>query len=460
MLRSLHEHAPAVTARLRMASVFALAAVWLVAGLVLGFWIIASLVAVRPDGWAEMSALTAEGLLLAAGSLTLTTSGASRIAIWAANAAAAGVALIGISTFLDGFDVAPLAAATLPSPQTAAAFILLGVTLILMTMRRMPVVAAEAFAVVYAAFLLFMIGGYVFNAASMVEVSDGRLISPQTLACFLCLAFVVLTRLAIDGDGVLAMGVEKGLGSRILRAMTPAILVIPFVLFGLVSYFYETGILPANTTRAVFAPAVVIGIFGLVGWMAYRINRLEYDLTEQSITDELTGVLNRRGFGSVSGYFVKTAQRSGVDLVVLFFDLDGLKTLNDTLGHDAGSDLLKRFANLLTTTFRRSDVVARIGGDEFAVLTALEPDEIDGVIERLRRAVAELNVGKTAQVAFSVGFAPLKSELDKALEDAIAVADAFMYEQKRKNRKRAEDGRPGGNPQGASGSLTQIDWHI
>ena len=305
-----------------------------------------------------------------------------------------------------------------------------------------------------------MVGGYAFNAVSMVEAGDGRLISPQTLLCLICLGAVIGIRLANSGGVLFELFVMSGLGSRILRAMTLPILIVPFVLFALVVYFYDAHILPPNTTRAVFAPAIVIGVFGLVGWMAARINRLQSELVMQSTTDELTGVLNRRGFVSVSNYVVKAAERANTNLVVLFFDLDGLKTVNDTLGHEAGSEMLKRFAGLLKGIFRKSDIIARIGGDEFAVLTTLDRDEISKITLRISETAQADNAAHDAKISYSVGFAPLEKGAENALEEAMAVADGFMYQQKRTKEGRSATACAGGSAvrRSMSNGISERAW--
>jgi two-component system cell cycle response regulator len=91
-------------------------------------------------------------------------------------------------------------------------------------------------------------------------------------------------------------------------------------------------------------------------------------LRARTIVDELTGLYNRRGFFTLGEKTLSLMRRKGRELIVVFVDLDGLKRVNDTQGHQAGDDLIRRAAILLRATFRESDIVARIGGDEFAVV--------------------------------------------------------------------------------------------
>ena len=101
-------------------------------------------------------------------------------------------------------------------------------------------------------------------------------------------------------------------------------------------------------------------------------------LKEEAQTDYLTGLLNRRGFVVHAQERVLLADRLDKSLVCLFLDLDGFKRVNDTLGHDEGDAVLRDAAQALRETFRASDLLGRIGGDEFAVLLMVDhPDHLD-----------------------------------------------------------------------------------
>src|SRR5262249_15827990 len=98
-----------------------------------------------------------------------------------------------------------------------------------------------------------------------------------------------------------------------------------------------------------------------------RRKRAEATLHSMAITDSLTGLYNRRGFSTLAHQLLEQARRSGHPFLLFLADLDGLKQINDTHGHLEGDQALHIAAVLLKDTFRASDVVARIGGDEFAV---------------------------------------------------------------------------------------------
>ncbi len=160
-----------------------------------------------------------------------------------------------------------------------------------------------------------------------------------------------------------------------------------------------------------------------------RIQRL-------TLIDDLTGLLNRRGFLSYGKKYIKLSQRSKKGVMALFMDMDGLKIINDALGHNMGDQALVDIADALRVTFRESDVLGRIGGDEFAVL-AMDVTAANGNAGLLTaRLLARLEAcnrlpGRPYQLSLSVGTAFGRPEQPHTLEELLDEADARMYEQKR-----------------------------
>ena len=152
-----------------------------------------------------------------------------------------------------------------------------------------------------------------------------------------------------------------------------------------------------------------------------------------SLSDELTGLLNRRGFLSLAAKHVKIAQRAGWELLVFFIDLDELKSINDSFGHPEGDQALRTVATILRNTFRTSDVMARIGGDEFIVLAINATDScIDTIISRLHQNIKQCNSnGKPYRVSISYGVARCNPNEQISLEDMMAEADQALYANKR-----------------------------
>jgi diguanylate cyclase (GGDEF)-like protein len=159
-----------------------------------------------------------------------------------------------------------------------------------------------------------------------------------------------------------------------------------------------------------------------------------------ALTDELTGLYNRRGFRALAEHQLRIARRTGADVLLLFLDLDGFKHVNDRLGHEAGDRALREVADLLRNTIRETDVIARLGGDEFAVLVVDATDETeDAVRARLTHATAARNAqpGRTHDLAYTLGRASLDENRAASLDDLLATADRAMYVAKPRGERRA-----------------------
>jgi diguanylate cyclase (GGDEF)-like protein/PAS domain S-box-containing protein len=161
---------------------------------------------------------------------------------------------------------------------------------------------------------------------------------------------------------------------------------------------------------------------------------LERELRYQSTHDAFTGLFNRRFFQAECD---RLKRGRGKDVAVVIIDVDGLKEVNDTLGHAAGDAHLKRLAQLLQSSFRAEDVVARLGGDEFAVLLpGTGPDQLTEAVARLRRRVAEASSTGDHSTELSVSVGGAAAAEASSLDAAIAAADEAMYEDKRARRRR------------------------
>jgi len=167
-------------------------------------------------------------------------------------------------------------------------------------------------------------------------------------------------------------------------------------------------------------------------WDVTENVRLREQLEEMSVTDELTGLANRRGFMILAEQQRKLVSR-GHTMVLLYMDLNDFKTINDTLGHNAGDDALVETAKILRTCVRESDILARMGGDEFAALLVdSEADFAELAPARLKQAFAKRNAGKKTDydLSISCGPAPYFGDDPAPLEELIARADELMYEDK------------------------------
>jgi len=157
-----------------------------------------------------------------------------------------------------------------------------------------------------------------------------------------------------------------------------------------------------------------------------------------SLTDELTGLLNRRGFTTLAQQQIRTAVRTRHRLWLLFADIDGLKDINDRLGHEAGDRALCETATVLRTASRRgADLVARMGGDEFAILVT-EVSSTDGatVLKRVRQALQAANElpDREFTLSVSVGAAVFTPARPRTLDELLAKADRRMYQTRNSRR--------------------------
>jgi diguanylate cyclase (GGDEF)-like protein len=168
-----------------------------------------------------------------------------------------------------------------------------------------------------------------------------------------------------------------------------------------------------------------------------REERLRRSAENLSLIDELTQLQNRRGFFELAEQALQIARREQQTMALFFMDLNGLKQINDTLGHIAGDDALRDTAAVLRHTFRGSDIVARFGGDEFLALANLHSElDIETLSARLREHLQEFNAASTRpyQVDLSIGATLIDHPEDQSLEAFIARADEAMYSEKRRAR--------------------------
>jgi two-component system cell cycle response regulator len=165
-------------------------------------------------------------------------------------------------------------------------------------------------------------------------------------------------------------------------------------------------------------------------------HRGEEALLALSLTDELTGLHNRRRFFVVAEQCLKLAIRMKKRPLLLFIDLDDLKWINDHYGHNEGDQALIGLADILKKTFRESDIIARIGGDEFVVLLESTDEKSETMITRLHENVKEYNAKRSQHIlSISLGTAYFDPEYPISIDELLAKADALMYAQKRERSK-------------------------
>jgi len=209
-------------------------------------------------------------------------------------------------------------------------------------------------------------------------------------------------------------------------------------------YTYK-GIKKDGTVIFIEASVASITYHGKAASLAYlrditERRQMEERLRTMSIIDELTGLYNRRGFLTLAQRELDRAERAKNGMDLFFIDLDGMKSINDTLGHKEGDAALVEVATVLRSTFRKSDIIGRMGGDEFAVLAldGAKRHSKEDPVRRLRDTLDNHNGSGTRKykLSLSVGTVSYDPERPAALDELIAGADALMYEEKRRKKNR------------------------
>jgi diguanylate cyclase (GGDEF)-like protein len=157
-------------------------------------------------------------------------------------------------------------------------------------------------------------------------------------------------------------------------------------------------------------------------------------LENLSLTDDLTGLYNRKGFLALTEHRVKLLHREGKPFSVAFVDVDGLKGINDEYGHQVGDQALVEVARVLKDCFRQSDILARLGGDEFAVFFAEDDaNKISSITSRIQQNLDACNAAadRRYRLSFSIGIVSANSTKQRDIGTLLGHADALMYRQKR-----------------------------
>ncbi len=167
-------------------------------------------------------------------------------------------------------------------------------------------------------------------------------------------------------------------------------------------------------------------------------------LLKYATTDEMTGTLNRRSGMLMIERQIQIANKSNQSFVILFMDINGLKTVNDTLGHDYGDELIKTAVGVLKESLRDSDAICRLGGDEFLViLTTVGASEADAVLQRVMDKIEMINctMQHVFLISLSFGMAEYVPGKNQTVDDLIREADENMYKNKSEiKRKQGMDG--------------------
>lgn len=282
--------------------------------------------------------------------------------------------------------------------------------------------------------ILLLVSELGFGAAGVEQASTTGLASTPTLGCLAFLVVAVVIRRA--DHGLFSMFLGSGIGGRIARMLTPILIILPFFRELLRARVIGAQIVPLANSTALLASLATAVSFALLVLLTRVINRMQRDIQDLTLRDELTGLYNFRGFNLFAEQAFRLARRARVPFGVLFIDMDNLKSINDELGHNAGSACIAETAKLLNETFRETDVIGRLGGDEFVVAGQFEDKEIESMIARLRsEAALRKGSANCPSLSFSMGFAATELAPGESLKSVVTRADQAMYREKREKKR-------------------------
>ena len=173
-----------------------------------------------------------------------------------------------------------------------------------------------------------------------------------------------------------------------------------------------------------------------------ELETMEVKLNADVITDDLTGLLNRRGLFTIAQNQCELAGRNDFNLTFIFLDVDGMKMINDKFGHQAGDEALINIAGILRKSFRSSDIIGRIGGDEFTVIVTGGPEtnyEIVTLRLQMNLDIHNEKADRPYDLSVSLGMTQYSHDHPCSIEELYTIADKMMYEQKRKKCKEMDE---------------------
>ncbi len=324
------------------------------------------------------------------------------------------------------------------SLPTACGFALLGLSMLfLRTHSRAGVLAADLSTCVLAFVVLVCASEQISDMSHVFGPATDTARSFQTAVCLLLLAGVTFSYRA--RNGILSIFLGRGTGSRLARALSPILLMLPYLREWGRAHFIGDKRMPPPYSTAILATLAVMVSSALLLYLARRINSMEVEIHSLSLRDELTGLYNLRGFRLLAEQALRRANRSSHPFSVLFVDLDDLKQVNDQFGHFVGSQCLGETAEILRTVFREADVLGRIGGDEFAVAGEFTESGMALAVGRLEKIIAGWNMGpeRSIPLSLSIGAVTSSAGSHETLDTLLKSADRAMYEHKRRKKNLA-----------------------
>jgi diguanylate cyclase len=264
-------------------------------------------------------------------------------------------------------------------------------------------------------------GPSLFSIRLGAWVDLGGAVTATLVDPFLTPPMILLIMIAVLGDGI-----QHGL--KLFLEILFGALVLIIIIFPL-RHLITGQPVPYSLFFLVFLLAFAL-------YYAYmlirRIEKMKKEAEEIGDQDPLTGLLNRRAFVKSAKYLLSLHERTNMPLVVMFADLDDFKQVNDTFGHEMGDRVLQYFADLVREKLRRTDILARYGGDEFVfIITDISPESAESVARRLQREFANWAENRDLKtgVSFGLGAVP---EGSMEIEEILYGVDSALYDAKQK----------------------------
>lgn len=340
---------------------------------------------------------------------------------------------------------------------------------------------SPVFALITLLTALVALVGYVFDVGTLRTVGAYTSMAIHTVTSFMLLSLGIMAAQPLAG--FIHVLISDTAGGTVARGTLATIPIVVFSIGVLLLFGEAQGLYDNRFTLALMATLSIVGLAHVIIRISTRLHRVdlsreqaqaelqalnavlerrvadrtqeletanaslvteiaerkraEDDIRRLSFTDELTGLHNRRSFFLLAEQGLKAARRNNLASLLFFIDLDGLKRTNDTFGHEAGDLVITAAAQVLKSGFRDTDVVARIGGDEFVVL-AIGGGELPEVISaRVQALVDELNQSGRCRypLSLSIGVTSCQPQELRPLDELLANADALMYANKQRRRE-------------------------
>ncbi|HEV2215765.1 MAG TPA: GGDEF domain-containing protein [Terracidiphilus sp.] len=323
------------------------------------------------------------------------------------------------------------ATASVHAPQFAVGFLAIAIVLLFVGSANVIVQHVADVLVIFLILLMCtLVSQSVFSAMKLFGLGTGDGLTLQVLGCLLLLTAVVVFRQT--DCGVLSIFVGRGIGSRIARTFALILLAWPFVGRIADSRIKFPPWVPGHFAAPVLTSIEVVLSIALLLIVVWQVTEMEKEIHDLTLRDDLTGLMNMRGFYLLADQTYRLAKRGQLPFSVLFMDMDGLKVINDKMGHSTGSAYLKEAGELVQENFRDGDVKGRFGGDEFVVAGQFSMVGIEVAAQRLRAMAAERNAkeGRKYPLAFSIGHVTVEPHSTETLKELVARADAVMYKDK------------------------------